>query len=249
MPDASFALFLDFDGTIVEIAETPEAVVVPPGLTDTLAALRDQLAGALAFVSGRPIAGLDHFLAPLAFDSAGLHGVEHRLRGVLSPCKPEAHPRLRKLIESLPRRLPGDPRILIEDKGCSVGLHWRLAPELEDELTGFMLAAADALGSAYRVQFGKAVAEILPARASKGGIIDFFMGEAPFAGRAPIFIGDDLTDELGFDVLNRRKGISVRVGDGPTIAQKRVETPAALRRWLDECAKQGRIDVDALKPA
>jgi trehalose 6-phosphate phosphatase len=243
------ALFLDFDGTLVEIAERPEAVVVEPGLPDTLATLREQLGGALALVSGRSINTLDAFLGPHRFDAAGLHGVEHRLRGALAPCRPDDHPKLRALIESLPERLPLHPGVLIEDKGCSVGLHWRLAPEFEEELTKLIEDMAAALGSEYRLQLGKAVAEILPARASKGGIIDYFLHQPPFADKTAVFIGDDLTDELGFEVVNRRDGVSVRVGKGPTIARRRVETPAALRRCLSDWAKEGRIDVARLSLA
>jgi trehalose 6-phosphate phosphatase len=247
--DGDCALFLDFDGTLVEIAERPEAIIVEPGLSDTLAALRDRLDGALALVSGRSIVTLDGFLKPHRFDAAGLHGVEYRLVGRLSPCRPEEHPKLRAAIASLPERLPRHPGVLIEDQGCSVVLHWRLAPEHEDEVMGLATELAQALGSEYRLQHGKAVAEILPARASKGGIIEFFLGEQPFAGRIPVFVGDDLTDELGFAVLNRRNGVSVRVGNGPTIAQRRIETPAALRRCLSEWARRGRVDVEALSPA
>jgi trehalose 6-phosphate phosphatase len=243
------ALFLDFDGTLVEIAERPEAVVVAPDLPDTLAALRDRLGGALALVSGRSISTLDGFLGPHHFDAAGLHGVEHRLRGRLAPCRPEEHPKLRALIEAMPQRLPRHPGVLIEDKGCSVGLHWRLAPELEEDLTKLVAEMAAAVRPEYRLQLGKAVAEILPARASKGGIIDYFLDQPPFAERTAVFVGDDLTDELGFAVVNRRDGISIRVGKGPTIAQRRVETPAELRRCLSEWAREGRIDVERLSPA
>jgi trehalose 6-phosphate phosphatase len=247
--DGDCALFLDFDGTLVEIAERPEAVVVAPDLGDTLAALRDRLGGALALVSGRSIGTLDGFLDPHRFDAAGLHGVEYRLVGRLSPCVPEEHPKLRAAVAALPERLPHHPGVLIEDKGCSVVLHWRLAPEHEEELMRVAAELAQALGTEYRLQHGKAVAEILPARASKGGIIEFFLAHPPFAGRTPVFVGDDLTDELGFATLNRRDGVSVRVGKGPTIAKKRLETPAALRRCLSEWARQGRVDVEALRPA
>ncbi|HZB37428.1 MAG TPA: trehalose-phosphatase [Beijerinckiaceae bacterium] len=243
------ALFLDFDGTLVEIAERPEAVVVAPGLPNTLATLRDQLGGALALVSGRSIGTLDGFFGPHRFDAAGLHGVEHRLRGELAPCRPTDHPKLRALIEALPTRLPLHPGVLIEDKGCSVGLHWRLAPEYEEELTKLVQEMAAGLGSEYRLQLGKAVAEILPAHASKGGIIDYFLHQPPFAERTAVFIGDDLTDELGFATVNGRDGVSIRVGKGPTIAQRRIETPAELRRCLSEWASKGRIDVERLSPA
>ena len=246
---AGWALFLDFDGTLVEIAERPEAVVVEPGLTDTLAALRHRLGGALAIVSGRAIATLDGFLAPFRFDAAGLHGVEQRIGGQLFPCRPEAHPALRQAIEELPSRLPGHPGILIEDKGCSVGVHWRLAPELDSEVIEVMEELATALGSDYRLQAGKAVAEILPAHAAKGPAIARFLAQEPFRGRRAVFVGDDLTDEQGFITVNDLGGVTVRVGGGLTGAQRRVETPLALRRRLSEWAARGRIDVERLSAA
>ncbi|HEX8166844.1 MAG TPA: trehalose-phosphatase [Beijerinckiaceae bacterium] len=247
--DADWALFLDFDGTLVEIADRPEAVVVEPGLTDTLATLRDGLGGALALVSGRPIASLDGFLTPYRFDAAGLHGVEHRIRGELFPCRPEAHPTLRDAVEELPGRLPQHPGILIEDKGCSVGVHWRLAPEHDTEVLEIVEELATALGPNYRLQAGKAVAEILPARAAKGPAIAHFLTEEPFRGRRAIFCGDDLTDEHGFLTVNELGGVTVRVGPGPTGARRRVETPAALRSCLAAWARQGRVDVDMLGQA
>ena len=247
--DADWALFLDFDGTLVEIADRPEAVVVEPGLPGTLAALKDSLDGALALVSGRPIASLDGFLSPYRFDAAGLHGVEHRLRGELFPCRPEAHPTLREAVAELPNRLPQHPGILIEDKGCSVGVHWRLAPELDTDVIEVVEATAAALGPDYRLQAGKAVAEILPARAAKGPAIARFLAEAPFRGRRAVFCGDDLTDEHGFITVNELGGITVRVGAGPTAAQRRIETPAALRLVLAEWARQGRVDLDMIGSA
>jgi trehalose 6-phosphate phosphatase len=244
-----WALFLDFDGTLVEIADRPEAVVVERGLPGTLATLRDGLDGALALVSGRPIASLDGFLAPYRFDAAGLHGVERRLRGELFPCRPEAHPTLREAVAELPNRLPQHPGILIEDKGCSVGVHWRLAPELDTDVIEVVEATAAALGPDYRLQAGKAVAEILPARAAKGPAIARFLTEMPFRGRRAVFCGDDLTDEHGFITVNELGGITVRVGPGPTVAQRRIETPAALRLVLAEWAQRGRVDLDMIGPA
>lgn len=242
-PEAGWALFLDFDGTLVEIVERPDAVIVDPQLGPTLVRLRDQLGGALAIVTGRSIAVIDRFLAPNRFDVAGLHGVEHRLGGRLSPCRPDAHPKLRALIDQLPGRLPNDPGLLIEDKGCSVAVHWRLAPDRGDEMLAFLEETAATLGPEYHLQRGKAVAEILPARAGKGAIIDYFLTKEPFRGRRPIFIGDDLTDERGFVVVNAKDGVSIRVGREPTGAQRRIETSTALRRWLADCARRGSLDL------
>jgi trehalose 6-phosphate phosphatase len=232
-----WALFLDFDGTLVEIVERPEAVVVDPGLPLTLSALAERLDGALALVSGRPIAFLDDRLAPFTFDAAGLHGLEHRIGGQLSPCHPADFPALRAAVGRLQDQLAGRHGVLIEDKGCSVAVHWRLAPDQADFARSIALATAEALGSAYRIQHGKAVAEILPAASGKGRVIERFLDEPPYRGRRPIFIGDDLTDENGFGTVNERGGLSVRIGGGDTVARVRVDTPAALRdglaRWAD----------------
>lgn len=245
----AWALFLDFDGTLVEIVERPEAVVVDPKLGETLTRLRDGLGGALAIVTGRSIAVIDGFLAPCRFDVAGLHGVEYRLAGSLSPCVPEGHPGLRAAVRTLPDRLPKEAGVLIEDKGCSVAVHWRLAPQAAETAMQVMEETAATLGPEYRLQAGKAVAEILPARAAKGAIIEFFLEHEPFRGRRPIFIGDDLTDERGFAAVNAKGGISIRIGREPTSAHRRIDDPAALRWFLSRWADERRIDLDSVPPA
>lgn len=243
------ALFLDFDGTLVEIAARPDAVLVDPSLSAALARLRDALGGALAIVSGRPIAAIDRFLAPHRFDAAGLHGVEQRLEGRLRPCDPADHPALRLALADLQGRFGATAGVLVEDKGCSFALHWRLAPEHADGVAAAAEAAASALGARYRLQRGKAVAEILPAEAAKGPVIERFLDELSYRGRWPVFVGDDLTDEGGFAAVNARGGISVRIGDGPTAAAKRVASPAALRGLLFAWAEAGRIDLQELPAA
>jgi len=235
-----WALFLDFDGTLVDIAPRPDAVRVEPSLLPVLDTLRQRLGGALAIVSGRPITVLDQFLAPHRFDAAGLHGLEHRLAENLFPCRPEDHPGLRDGIERLKTQFPAETGIIIEDKLCSVGIHWRLAPLLADRAREAAQSLAGELGSDYRIQFGKAVAEILPAASGKGRIIEKFLAQPPYAGRLPVFIGDDLTDENGFEVVNARGGLSVRVGEGATIAHYRIASPAKLRQCLTEWA-EGRL--------
>jgi trehalose 6-phosphate phosphatase len=247
--DPEWALFLDFDGTLVEIAERPDEVEVAPGLSGVLSRLRDTLDGALALVSGRSIAVLDRFMAPLSFDAAGLHGVEYRLAGRLSPCRPEKHPALRAALAALPERIPPHPGILIEDKGCSFAVHWRLAPDAGDEVMAVLEPVIAALGPEYRLQRGKAVAELLPAHAAKGPIIAYFLTKPPYRGRRPIFIGDDLTDEHGFETVNDLGGVTIRIGNGRTGAQHRIATPAALRERLAAWAAAGRIDLDMLAPA
>jgi trehalose 6-phosphate phosphatase len=241
-PAQDWALFVDFDGTLVDIAEAPDAVVVEPGLAETLALLRTALGGALAIVSGRPVAVLDGFLGE-GFDAAGLHGLEVRIAGRLEPCRPEDHPKLRRGIAWLRETLDGKAGVLVEDKGCSVGVHWRMAPDhaaLAKE-TAEELAAE--LGPEYRIQHGKMVAEVLPATAGKGGAVARFLSEAPYRGRRPLFVGDDLTDEDGFSVANARGGASVRIGTGPTSARHRFPAPAAFREALKRWAERGAVDL------
>jgi trehalose 6-phosphate phosphatase len=237
-----WALFLDFDGTLVDIVERPDAVVVDPALRPILARLQEQLGGALAIISGRPIAFLDERLAPLTLDAAGLHGLEHRIGGRLSPCRPEEHPRLRKAVEELHERVAGREGLIVEDKGCSVALHWRLAPDQAEFSRGTALSLAQALGDEYRIQFGKAVAEILPSASGKGRVIDAFLKETPYRGRRPVFVGDDLTDEHGFETVNAHGGISIRIGEGDTVAARRLASPTDLRGVLSDWA-EGRATI------
>jgi trehalose 6-phosphate phosphatase len=236
-----YALFLDFDGTLVDIVERPEEVVVDPAVPEVLTRLQERLGGALAIISGRPIAFLDGRLLPHTFDMAGLHGLEHRIAGHLSMCDPEEHPALREMVERLIGIVADKPGILIEDKGCSVAIHWRLAPHEKDFAMATARAAIEALGSDYRLQHGKAVAEILPAAAGKGKVIERFLQEAPYKGRRPIFVGDDLTDENGFKTVNAHGGLSVRIGAGETIAKVRLGTPADLRDRLSAWVSEGSL--------
>lgn len=239
-----YALFLDFDGTLVDIVDHPEAVAVDPALPGTLTRLQERLGGALAIVSGRPIEFLDSRFKPHLFDIAGLHGLEHRIAGQLFECDPDEHPRLREMAARLEEIVAPKQGVLIEDKGCSVAIHWRLAPQEKDFALATAAAALEALGSGYRVQHGKAVAEILPAAAGKGKIIERFLQQEPYRGRLPVFVGDDLTDENGFRAVNAHGGLSIRIGAGETIARERLGTPADLRHSLSVWAAEGLLPFD-----
>lgn len=236
------ALFLDFDGTLVEIADTPDAVRVDPALPALLLRLRDRLGGALAIVSGRPIDGLDGFLAPARFDAVGLHGLERRVGGVSFPCRPDDYPSLRAAIDRL--RMTAPPALLIEDKGCSVAVHWRTAPERAADAAALVAHAMQALGSHYRLQKGKAVLEILPAHAGKGAAIRSLLLAGPYLGRQPVFIGDDRTDEQGFAAVNEAGGVSIKVGPGETSARLCIASPSALRQRLVAWADGAEIGPD-----
>jgi trehalose 6-phosphate phosphatase len=243
-PNDNWALFLDFDGTLVDIVERPSDVVVDPALPEALARLQEKLGGALAIISGRPIAFLDERLGSSRFDSAGLHGLEHRIGNDLYLCQAEDHPALRPVVDRLHEIARVKPGLLIEDKGCSVALHWRLAAHEKEFCLATAHAALESLGPDYRVQFGKAVAEILPSAAGKGKVIEAFLHEPPYRGRRPVFIGDDLTDENGFKTVNAQGGISVRIGAGDTIAHQRLGTPAELRHSLLAWAAGGPLPFE-----
>ena len=242
----AWALFLDFDGTLVDIVERPDAVVADPALPPLLEALRAVLGGALAVVSGRPVAFLDEKLTPFRGDAAGLHGIERRVAGVLHPCRPEEHPALRRGVGTLQSLFEREEGVIIEDKGCSVAVHWRLVPEREEEVVEAVVALGRDLGEGYRIQYGKAVAELLPAASGKGPVIERFLQDVPYRGRRPLFVGDDLTDENGFAVVNRLGGLAIRIGDGETIARYRLSSPAALRQELERWVRDGGIVFDGL---
>lgn len=239
--DDECALFLDFDGTLVDIAEHPDAVTVDPALPDVLRRLQERLGGALAIISGRPIGFLDGRFAPYSFDAAGLHGLEHRIGGRLFLCDPDDHPQLRAMVGRLGQILAQKPGLIVEDKGCSAAIHWRLAPHEKEFALATAHAAVEALGSDYRIQHGKAVAEILPSAAGKGKVIEKFLQQSPYRGRRPIFVGDDLTDEHAFKTVNAHGGLSIRIGGGETVARERLGTPEELRYCLSEWAADGSL--------
>jgi trehalose 6-phosphate phosphatase len=239
---AGWAMLFDFDGTLVDIAEVPAAVLVPEGLPDALARLRDRLGGAMAIISGRQIAVLDRFLAPLRFDAVGNHGVERRLGGQLRAEVSRGNDGLRTIRQTLAERLPGDPGLLIEEKACSLAVHWRLAPQLEKAVIEAVEEVGGMLGPAFKLQRGKAVAEIMPAGLDKGSAIDALLDLPPYVERRPIFIGDDLTDEDGFKAVNRRGGVSVHVGDGSSCARFRLASPEEVRSRIRGWAAGRSID-------
>ena len=225
----SCALFLDFDGTMVDLAPQPHAVHVPDFLVGTLRELQAMLGGAVAVISGRPIDQLDAFLQPLRLPTAGVHGAERRSADGhlhLLHTHPLEH------VEEAARALAAQHEaLLVETKRGSVALHYRLAPQLE-ELCLRTMQDAIAESPGITLMRGKMVAEAKPGGASKGRAIEDFLGEAPFAGRTPVFIGDDVTDEAGFIAVQRLGGIGIKVGPGASAAQHRLADPSALHREL-----------------
>ncbi len=227
------ALFLDFDGTLVDIAPRPEEVRVPPRLIDLLQRLAEHLQGALAVVSGRRLADLDAFLAPLRLPVAAEHGALRRLAsGRLTEAQP---PDLQAVTEAAESLLGLYPGLRMERKTSSVALHYRQRPELAQTCLASMAEACDRSPGTQLLQ-GKCVVEVKPLGVDKGLALACFMKEPPFAGRQPWFAGDDLTDEPGFEWVRGAGGTTLKVGAGASLAQHRMEGPAQLRAWLAESA-------------
>lgn len=230
-PQSDWALFLDVDGTLVEIAETPDGVEPDQRLPGVLAEISRILDGAVALISGRPVETLDIFFAPLRLPSAGLHGLEYRdTAGAMH--RPPTSPSIRAATEAARAFASDHPDVLIEDKGTTVALHYRQNPALEPDVTAFAEGQVARFAD-LRLQIGKMVAELRPNGNDKGTAIRRFMAMAPFQGRTPVFIGDDVTDEAGFAVVNELGGHSIRVGAAiTTAAQYRIADVSSLHQWL-----------------
>ncbi len=238
--DRTAALFIDVDGTLLEIAPRPELVQVPAELASLLDRLEHERGGALAVVSGRRIAELDRLLRPWHGAAAGLHGAERRrpdgsaVQSTASPADVAAAAaldRLRPGLAALAQRFPG---VWLEDKGRTLALHYRAAPDRDGELKRSVETLLDVDGDSLRTIAGKMVIELQPRTHGKDGAIAAFMNEPPFRGRRPVFLGDDTTDEDGFAEVNRRGGLSIRVGDpgATTRAACNLPSVAAVLAWL-----------------
>jgi trehalose 6-phosphate phosphatase len=224
-----YAIFLDLDGTIVELAERPDAVQLSPPTLRLLQTLHDKSGRALAVISGRQIAVVDRLLQPLVLPAAGEHGSQRRdASGVLHSAAPAGIEPVTFVIE---KSLGDEPGVIIERKGSAVALHYRLRPDLERRCCEIV---HEAIGRRpdLRLIHGKMVFEIVQESATKGRAIAAFMAEPPFSGRTPIFAGDDATDEAGFALVNSRGGVSIKVGADPTGATFRAESVEELHDWL-----------------
>jgi len=232
------ALFLDFDGTLVDIVARPDLTQVSPQLVAMLGNIHRRLDGALAIVTGRPITDIDRLLAPLLLPAAGIHGIEHRdAQGhVEVRCQAAIPDHARLAIRAL---AAGDGRLILEDKGVSLGLHYRQAPEHETMIRETFDRISATLGPKYAVQDGKMVFELRPQGIDKGSAIEKFMTTAPFANRRAIFIGDDTTDEDAFVAVNRLHGDSIKVGtpDPDSAAQFVLHDVADVHAWLKPLAR------------
>lgn len=227
--NAQSCLFLDFDGTLVDLAETPESIKVPPFLGKLLGTLNERLDGALAIVSGRQIETFDRYLNPLKIAMAGIHGLERRnAQGLIKQFK---HPEYDFLLDTCKQLVKANPDLILEQKKMSLALHFRKAPDLEKTCRhAFEIAIKNK--PEFTLVLGKYVVEVMPSGFSKGAAILDYMKEKPFMGRTPIFIGDDLTDESGFEAVLSHGGTAIKVGSGPTNANYRFSNVNEVHEWL-----------------
>jgi trehalose 6-phosphate phosphatase len=234
------AILLDIDGTILDLAPSPQQVWVPTELRHTLVLLNELTGGALALVSGRSLHDIDLIFSPLEFAAIGGHGAE--LRPV---ARTAALSRAPELSSGLKRQLAGvtelGPGILAEDKGYSLALHYRLAPDKASEVRAAVdMICADALPGTVEILSGKQVLEIKPVGFNKATAVCELMNYAPFSDRRPIFIGDDTTDEPVFGIIPQFGGLGFSVGRVVADANGHFEKPESVRAWLARIAAAGK---------
>lgn len=237
------AIFTDFDGTLVELAETPDAIEVADTLPDQLERAMRELDSAFAVLTGREIADIDRFLAPLHLPIAGAHGTQRRRAdGFLEAVDPASISGAEDIAQALQPLLLANPDLLLEKKQGAVALHYRQAPELG---AAVQIAMEEAIREVpgFSLVPGKMVLEARPRGVNKGEALRAFMREEPFLGRTPIFIGDDVTDEDGFIAAQDLGGVGIKLGEGDTAARMRIPNVAsvhALIRGLGDIVARDR---------
>ncbi len=231
-PHSDWAYFFDLDGTLIEFADTPAAVRVGDHVRQLLERLHTETHGAVALLTGRPIAEIDRLFPHARLPVAGQHGVERRNAAGKVTQYPFPRARLERARERLAAAMNGKRGLLLEDKGMSLALHYRRAPQLAGYAHRLARSVLPKDGRQFCVQRGKYVVELRPAGRNKGvGVVEF-MKEPPFRRRTPVFVGDDATDEFGFTAVNRLGGHSIKVGPGRTVARWRLRNVQAVEQWL-----------------
>ncbi len=234
------ALFLDVDGTLIEFVPRPEDACVPPALLATIGALRRSLDGALAVVSGRKLADIDRMFAPLSLAAGGQHGAEARLRpGGEAEIFVAPETSLAAVLEQLDPFLAAHPQIHVERKGLSTAFHYRADIAAAPALRALLEQAVAPFEEALHLLDSHLCYDVRARHANKGKVVERFMRVAPFAGRVPVYIGDDWTDEDGFTAALAGNGRAIRVGaPRPTLATEEMAAgPSALREWLERSLK------------
>jgi trehalose 6-phosphate phosphatase len=232
MPEIDWAWFFDVDGTLVELAATPSGVVVHHDLAPAIKRLHKLTGGAVSLITGRAISDVDRFLFLPGVPVAGQHGLEVRSSSGSLVSKPVRAGALHAIRRSLDEAAARHSGLIVEPKGNSIALHYRLAPRLAPYAHKLVRSLRDQLAPDFLIQKGKRVVELKPAGADKGEVIREIMATEPFRNRTPVFIGDDLTDEAGFLAVNEMSGYSVKVGRGPSNANFRLGSVDHVRKWI-----------------
>lgn len=239
-PLTACALLFDIDGTLLDLAPTPDQVVVPKGLRNALQRLFEASGGALAFVSGRSISDIDSIFQPMMLPAVGGHGAEMRTSPTSEACAIGAQPMSRELKRRFAAIGEMSERILIEDKGYSIAIHYRQALEFEPAIFARVTAIrSDLSEAAIDVLPGKRVVEIKPSGFSKASGVRELMAHPPFKGRQPVFFGDDVTDDSVFAIMPDIAGLSFSVGRKARGVAGQFGRPRDVRRWLTELAERG----------
>ncbi|KIZ45965.1 MULTISPECIES: trehalose-phosphatase [Rhodopseudomonas] len=237
------ALLLDIDGTLLDLAQTPREVWVPPGLEQSLTELVKRTSGALALVSGRSLNDIDLIFAPTRFPAVGGHGAEMRLaveNEAVSAHAPPLDPEMKGRLAAIAKLSPG---ILLEDKGYSLALHFRLAPQYEQTIYDAVHAIrADYPDAPIEVMPGKSVCEIKHVGFTKATGVRELMNHEPFKGRRPVFLGDDVTDETVFAIMPELQGLAFSVGRYAEGVAGHFDQPSDVREWLAQLAGNGQAN-------
>jgi len=243
-----YCVFLDFDGTLVEIADRPDDVRIATPTLQLIEKLQDKVGRALALVSGRDIHVIDRLLYPLVLPVAGIHGLQRRdASGRLhSPVIDQT------IVEAIAAQVEAEfhaePGVVVERKTGSVAIHFRLRPDFEKKCQAFARRIIRARPDLHIIE-GKMVCEIRLHGNDKGAVIATFLDERPFKGRKPIFVGDDATDEPGFVAVNARDGVSIKIGDEPTAALYRAADLQEFLLWLAELVAEPKTLAAPTKSA
>jgi trehalose 6-phosphate phosphatase len=237
LSDASVALFLDVDGTLLDLAARPDEVVTPVGLVKTLAEAERKLAGALALISGRSIDDIDQLFTPLRLRVSGVHGAEIRFDPDGSTAPAVANGLPQSLLAALRRAVESFPGAFVEDKRFSFTVHYRLAPSAEGPLRNIVEGLVDSIPTRVDIMDAHCAIEIKSPCFDKGGAIATFLSTSTFSGRKPIFVGDDTTDESGFALVSARGGCAYSVGRPRPGAIGSFSAPQAVRGWLADFAR------------
>ncbi len=229
------ALFLDIDGTLIEHGDHPEGIVADDELRDLLVAAEQRLGGAVAFITGRSIGMVDRLFQPLSLPVAGIYGLEHRLQPGGEAELADEPADLAAVAEALQAEFQETEGVYFERKGPVLAIHTRAAPDAFDAVKAASQKALGQLADGYRIVAGHAGLEFLPVGALKSAAIRRFMVVEPFVGRRPVFLGDDVSDESGFEFVNEAGGVSIRVRPtGATAASYALKDVAAVRKWISQ---------------